>query len=354
VSRDAVRGIAESLTGSAVALAEEGRLPDPMISAGIRWLLRSRLRAEAAADGGEPIRPPDDAEAKIAVETVAANQQHYEVPAAFFELVLGSHLKYSCCQWDDDVATLDGAERRMLERTTERAGIGPGQDVLDLGCGWGSFSLHAAAAWPDSRFLAVSNSHGQVDFIRRRARERGIENLEARVADVNEFSPERRFDRIVSVEMMEHVRNHPELFARIATWLQPGGRVFVHVFCHRRHAYRFEARGNGDWMARQFFTGGVMPSEDTIPLAANPHFRLEESWRVSGTHYARTADAWLANLDERRDVARAALAGGGEADPELALRRWRLFFLAVRETFGFAGGDEWGVAHYRLRPGGEA
>lgn len=347
-------GLAERITGSAVALAEEGRLPDPMISAGIRWLLRSRLRTEAAAGGGEPSLPREDDEARIAVDTAAANRQHYEVPAAFFELVLGSHLKYSCCQWDDDVATLDGAERRMLERTAERAGIAAGQDVLDLGCGWGSFSLHAAATWPDSRFLAVSNSRGQVEFIRRRASERGLENLEARVADVNVFAPERRFDRVVSVEMMEHVRNHPELFARIASWLRPEGRVFVHVFCHRRHAYRFEARGSGDWMARQFFTGGVMPSEETIPLAADPHFRLEESWRVSGTHYARTAAAWLANLDARRGAALAELADGGEPDPELAVRRWRLFFLAVRETFGFAGGDEWGVAHYRLQPGGDA
>lgn len=354
MSGSTIGGLAERLTGSAVSLAEEGRLPDPMISAGIRWLLRSRLRTEAAAGDGALAPSPGDEAAEIAVETDAANRQHYEVPAGFFELVLGSHLKYSCCQWDEDVDSLDAAERRMLELTAERAGIGPNQEVLDLGCGWGSFSLHAAAAWPDSRFLAVSNSRGQVDFIRRRARERGLDNLEARVADVNAFTPERRFDRIVSVEMMEHVRNHPELFARIATWLGPGGRVFVHVFCHRRHAYRFEARGSGDWMARRFFTGGVMPSEETIPRAAEAHFRLEDGCRVSGTHYARTAAAWLANLDERRDGALAALADGGEPDPELALRRWRLFFLAVRETFGFAGGDEWGVAHYRLQPRSDA
>jgi cyclopropane-fatty-acyl-phospholipid synthase len=241
----------------------------------------------------------------------------------------------------------------MLELTAERARIGLGQEVLDLGCGWGSFSLHAAAAWPDSRFLAVSNSRGQIDFIRRAARDRGLANLEARVADVNGFAPERRFDRIVSVEMMEHVRGHAELFGRIAGWLLPGGRVFVHVFCHRLHAYPFEARGAGDWMARRFFTGGVMPSEATIPRAAGPHFRLDERWRVSGTHYARTADAWLANLDARRGEAGAALAAGGEPDPDLALRRWRLFFLAVRETFGFAAGREWGVAHYLFEPRGD-
>jgi len=334
------------LAGAAVGLAEAGRLPDAVIGVGIRRLLRARLRSLAGA-------PPNGLAAAggtIAVATEAANRQHYEVPPEFFRLVLGRHLKYSCGQWAPETSSLEEAERAMLELTMERAALAPDQRVLDLGCGWGSLSLLAAAAHPESRFLAVSNARAQIEFVRWTARQRGLTNLEARVADVNAFEPEERFDRIVSVEMMEHVRDHGELMRRLAGWLKQDGRLFVHVFCHRTHAYPFETAGAGDWMARQFFTGGVMPSRATIPAAADAYFETEQEWSVSGTHYARTADAWLANLDARRDEAASVLAEAGETDPERAVRRWRLFFLAVRETFAFGGGSEWSVGHYRLRP----
>lgn len=338
------------LAGAAVGLAEAGRLPDAVISTGIRALLRSRLRSldETPPTG---LAGPD---ATLAVSTDAANRQHYEVPPEFFRLVLGRHLKYSCCLWAPGTPSLDEAERDMLALTMERAALAPGQRVLDLGCGWGSLTLFAAAAHPDSRFLAVSNAPAQIEFVRRAARERGLDNVEARVADVNAFEPTERFDRIVSVEMMEHVRNHRELMRRLAGWIEPEARLFVHVFCHRTHAYRFEAEGPGDWMAREFFTGGVMPSFTTIPAAADGAFDLEQEWTVPGSHYARTADAWLRNLDARRDEALGVLADAGELDPERAVQRWRLFFLAVRETFAFGEGSEWAVGHYLLRPIGAA
>lgn len=354
--------IRERAAAVAVGLAEDGRLPDPVIRAGIRRLLRARLRSLESATGDgvagalrdEPTELPSG---RVAVHTDAANSQHYEVPAAFFRIVLGKHLKYSCCQWTgpdgkSDAASLDEAERRMLDLTVRRTELATGQRVLDLGCGWGSFSLHAAAAFPKSSFLAVSNSRGQIEFIRAQARSRGLGNLEAEVADVNEFGPTGRFDRIVSIEMMEHVREHAELTRRIAGWLKPDGRLFVHVFCHRTHAYAFEADGPADWMARRFFTGGMMPSATTIPDAAAGVLETERSWWVSGREYARTADAWLARLDAGRAEARSVLAAAGEADPDLAVRRWRLFFLAVRETFGYRDGTEWQVGHYRLRPTG--
>ena len=352
--------VRERATAVAIGLAERGRLPDPMIRAGVRRLLEARLQSldgDAAARDDAPAGHEwsDDPERRIAVETDAANQQHYEVPAEFFRTVLGPHLKYSCCQWtgadgETDAATLAQAERRMIDLSMRRAELEPGQRVLDLGCGWGSFSLHAAAAYPESRFLAVSNSRPQIEFIRDEARSRRLANLDAAVADVNGFTPDGRFDRIVSIEMMEHVRDHPELMRRIADWLAPEGRLFVHVFCHRSRAYAFEAEGPGDWMARQFFTGGIMPSIDTIPEAAAGILETERRWTVSGAEYARTADAWLTRLDAGSDEAREILRDAGEPDPELAVRRWRLFFLAVSETFGYRGGDEWQVGHYRLRP----
>lgn len=336
----------DRLAGAAVGLAEAGRLPDTVISNGIRSLLRSRLRSLSEASSAGLA----SADAALAVSTEAANRQHYEVPPEFFRLVLGRHLKYSCCLWAPGTSSLDEAEREMLALTAQRAALAPGQRVLDLGCGWGSLTLFAAAAYPDSRFLAVSNAPAQIEFVRRTALERGLANVEARVADVNAFAPAERFDRIVSVEMMEHVRDHGELMRRLAGWIEPNGRLFVHVFCHRTHAYPFEAEGPGDWMARQFFTGGVMPSRLTIPRAADGYFEPEDEWTVPGGHYARTAEAWLRNLDGRRGDAVSVLAEAGEPDPALAARRWRLFFLAVRETFAFGGGSEWAVGHYRLRP----
>ncbi|HSP19168.1 MAG TPA: cyclopropane-fatty-acyl-phospholipid synthase family protein, partial [Myxococcaceae bacterium] len=288
---------------------------------------------------------------ELAPSPQAANRQHYEVPAGFFELVLGRHLKYSAGLWKPGVETLDDAEAAMLDLTCRRADLGDGQTVLELGCGWGSLSLWMAARYPASRIVAVSNSQGQGAYIRARAAERGLANLEVRTADMNQFTPGdgAQFDRIVSVEMFEHMRNWPELLRRVGGWLAPGGRLFVHVFAHRRFAYPFEVDGDGDWMARHFFTGGIMPAHDLIGRIPGP-LEVEESWLVPGTHYARTAEAWLERLEAHRGAALALLRRdlpAGQA--KLQLARWRLFFLACAELFGFRGGTEWVVSHHRLR-----
>lgn len=339
---------------NATELAERGWIPEPLVRAGIRRLLKGRLAAEAARHA-EPERAlalfvRGMAGSEVAPVPHLANRQHYEVPPAFFEVVLGPHLKYSACLWGPGTESLDHAEAAMLALTCDRARVADGQRVLDLGCGWGSLTLFAAARFPGARFTAVSNSAAQGAFIRARAQDRGLSNVEVLTADVNRFAPEGRFDRVVSVEMFEHVRNWPELLRRVRGWLEADGRLFAHVFAHRRYAYPFEIDGDGDWMARNFFTGGIMPSHDLFSRVGSP-FDLEARWLVSGRHYARTAEAWLARLDAGRDRAIAALSTAmPAADAERQVGRWRLFFLACAELFGFAGGDEWGVSHNLLAP----
>jgi cyclopropane-fatty-acyl-phospholipid synthase len=342
-----------------IELAERRLLPDPLIRAGIRRLILERLAGEAQ-------RAPDPQAAlaafvrsmeqsELAPVPHLANRQHYEVPAAFFEAVLGRHLKYSCALWEPGTESLDAAEAAMLELTCRRAGLADGQRVLELGCGWGSLSLWMAERYPHARITAVSNSASQGAFIRARAAARGLANLEVVTADMNAFAPTGRFDRVVSVEMFEHMRNWPTLLGRIGGWVEPGGRLFLHVFAHRRYAYPFEVDGDGDWMARHFFTGGIMPAHDLIERVPSP-FELEGRWFVDGTHYQRTAEAWLARLDAHRDRAVEALSAAlPRREAALQVGRWRLFFLACAELFGFAGGEEWGVSHWRLRPiGGRA
>jgi cyclopropane-fatty-acyl-phospholipid synthase len=327
-------------------LVDAGAVPEPLLRAGIRAVCALRLREEKRRDRGAFVAALHAAE--VAVDIAAANAQHYEVPAAFFEHVLGPQLKYSACYWPRGVTELGAAETAMLELTAERAGLADGQAVLDLGCGWGSFSLWAAARHPASRFTAISNSHTQRAFIEQRARARGLANLEVRTADVRTLElPAASFDRVVSIEMFEHMRNYRRLFRAIASWLAPGGALFVHVFAHRRHAYPFEDNGPSDWMAREFFTGGLMPSVDLF-RAFDDDLRIVDEWRLDGTHYARTAEAWYANLVAHRDAVVAILGDRRK------YHRWRVFFLACAEMFGYARGREWLVAHYRMarRSGG--
>ncbi len=321
------------------ALVDSGLVPEPVLRAGIRAVCALRLREQRGADREKFIATLRGSE--IAIATDAANAQHYEVPVSFFARVLGPHLKYSACYWPDGVTTLAAAEAAMLELYAERAQLADGQDILDLGCGWGSFSLWAAARYPNSRITAVSNSGPQRAFIERVAAARGLANLTVRTADVRVLElPAASFDRVVSIEMFEHMRNYERLFARIASWLMPGGALFVHVFAHRRYAYAFDDNGRTDWMARQFFTGGIMPSTDLFQRF-QADLRIAETWHLDGTHYARTAAAWYSNLVTHRAEIAATI---GRRD----YQRWRVFFLACEEMFAYGGGDEWCVAHYRF------
>jgi cyclopropane-fatty-acyl-phospholipid synthase len=337
-----------------LGLAESGLVPDALVRIGIRRLIRRRLRelesggCETAAGAERAFREQRRA-SPIAPLPERANQQHYEVAPAFFERVLGPRLKYSCGLWPTGgVADLGAAEEAMLALTAERAELRDGMRVLDLGCGWGSLSLWIAERHPRSRVLAVSNSKPQREFILARCAERGLSHVEVVTADVNHFAPDRRFDRVVSVEMFEHVRNHELLLSRIASWLEPEGKLFVHHFSHRARAYPYEIRGDDDWMGRHFFSGGMMPSDDLL-LHCQRDLVVEDRWRVSGLHYQKTCEAWLARQDAARAALLPILAGVyGEAGARTWHQRWRLFFLACSELFGFRRGDEWGVTHVRM------
>jgi cyclopropane-fatty-acyl-phospholipid synthase len=338
-------------------LLERDLLPDAVIRFGIRRLLAERLRDERKGDVEaqqaslmqlvERLR-----ESPVAIATREANEQHYEVPTAFFEQVLGRHLKYSSCYYRGGVTSLDDAEAAMLGLTCERARLRDGEDILELGCGWGSLTLWMAAHFPDARITAVSNSRTQKQFIDARAAQRGLRNVEVITCDVNvlEFPAERRFDRVVSVEMFEHVRNYETLLRRIAGWMRPQATLFVHIFTHKEFAYPFEVTGSGDgpgdWMSKHFFTGGIMPSDDLL-LYFQSDLQLREHWHVPGVHYQKTAEAWLTRMDR----ARASLlplfeSTYGKADARKWWVCWRVFFMSCAELWGYRGGEEWLVSHY--------
>ena len=336
---------------TAQELSEKGLLPDGLVRAGIRHLLRERL-AEISADDIEHAALAEQAflqamrSGPVAAVPDLANEQHYEVPAAFFEQVLGRHRKYSCGYWPEGVATLDESEDAALAATVEHAALEDGQRILELGCGWGSLTLFMAARFKRSEIVAVSNSHSQGDFIRARAAALGLTNIRVETADMNEFQPEGRFDRIVSVEMFEHMRNWETLLGRAADWLKPSGRLFLHIFVHRRVPYLFEDKGPGDWMSRHFFSGGMMPSAD-LPLRLRSPFRLERRWFWSGEHYARTCNAWLEKMDTSKTKLRPLFEQTyGRDFAGLWWQRWRMFFMACAELFAYRGGQEWLVAHY--------
>lgn len=337
----------------ALELTESGYVPDSLVRHGIRKLLRQRLDeidaddiVQMAETQSTFIEHMDGA--SVALVPELANEQHYEVPQAFYHHVLGPHAKYSCCYWPENVSDLAQAEQAGLELTCEHAQIGNGMKILDLGCGWGSLTLWIANHYPNCTITAVSNSQSQGAYIRVKAREMELENVEVITADMNHFDTDEKYDRVVSVEMFEHMRNYREMFKRINGWLRPGGKFFMHIFVHRTVPYLFEDRDASDWMSRYFFSGGMMPSDD-LPLFFQDQLKIEKRWRWNGTHYQKTSEAWLQNLDNRREQVWPFLEQTyGRDFAKMWLVRWRMFFLAVAELFAYNDGNEWFVSHYLL------
>lgn len=325
---------------TAIELVERGIVPDWATRIGIRRLLARRLREQGRAASSRLMDEPCEGPSVLHADC--------ELPPAFFKLVLGRYLKYSACYWAPEVPDLETAAAAMLALSCERARLDFDQDILDLGCGWGSLTLWMAQYYPDSRITALSNSRLQRDYVEAECERRDLPNVRVITADANDFHADRRFDRVVSVETFEHVRNHQALMSRIAAWLKPGGKLFVHVFSHRRFVYSFETEGEHDWMGRCFFTGGLMPSHDLLAQFQDD-LKLEERWRFDGRHYQRTCEAWLANLDRHRsEVLEIFQEVYGHEEAARRLQRWRVFFMACGELFGYRRGGEWGVSHYRF------
>lgn len=339
-----------SFISSTVQAFEGAPIPDVMRRAAIELLVaNARRQLGQAGPDAEAAFAQDMAQRPIAEHAAAANDQHYELPAAFFEKVLGPQLKYSSCLYGRGVEDLAAAEENALSETAEHAGLADGQEILELGCGWGSLTLWMARALPNARITAVSNSASQGAFIRSRASALGLANVTVVTADMNVFEAPGRFDRVVSVEMFEHMANWRALLTRVRGWLKPEGRAFIHVFTHRTTPYRFDVEDEADWIAQHFFSGGVMPSHGL--MAQFPDlFEVEADWRWSGQHYERTALHWLENFDRHDGALREVLAEVYGDAASLWRRRWRLFFLATAGLFGHRDGQEWGVSHYRLKP----
>ena len=334
----------------ALKLAENGYLPEWLIRFGIRRLLKKRLEQEST--GGKK-RQEEILEAflkaPVAINTNKANEQHYALPPEFMETALGNCLKYSSGYWPENVCTLNDSETAALELVAERAQLKDNMRILELGCGWGSFSLWAAKRYSGSTIVSVSNSAQQREYIEKKATTLGLDNLKVITADINTFNIDETFDRIVTIEMLEHVRNHASIFKRIAQWLTPEGRLFVHVFSHRTYAYPFEVNGNRDWMARYFFTGGIMPSHDLFRLY-DQHLEIEKDWKLSGIHYQKTLDAWLRKMEtEKQRVLEIFEETYGSDHAIIWFHRWRMFFMACSELFGYENGKEWGVSHYLFK-----
>ena len=334
-----------------INLAEKGFLPDLLIRLGIKRLCGQRL-SETNTLGLEALENSHQqwidllTESPVAIVPEKANEQHYEVPPKFFELVLGANLKYSSGYWSKEVFSLDESEHEMLKITCERAGLIDGQDILELGCGWGSLTCFMAQKFPNSKITAVSNSKDQRNFIQQKNDKLNLQNIKVVTADMNDFSTDEKFDRVISIEMFEHMRNYDELLKRIDGWLKQNGKLFVHIFSHKEVAYPFEDKGDGDWMAREFFSGGQMPSHRLL-MSFPDRMKIEKDWRVSGTHYEKTSLAWLRKMDTNKiEVLELFKTTYGEKDASAWFQRWRIFFMSCEVLFGFNEGSEWGVSHY--------
>lgn len=333
------------------SLLEKNKVPDSLIRIGIRKLLMNRLQEERKGNAEEQQQHlmqliEELKNSPIAVNTGDANAQHYEVPTAFYQYCLGKHLKYSSGYWNDGVDDIDTSEKDMLELTCERAELENGQHVLELGCGWGSLSLYMSEKYPQSNFTVVSNSRTQKIYIDEQAKERNIQNLTVITADINTFTIDKIFDRIVSIEMFEHMRNYQKLMQKIASFLKPGGKLFVHIFTHKTYTYKFEVKDETDWMSKYFFTGGIMPGNHLL-LYFNEDMHIEKHWQVSGLHYSKTSEAWLQNMDNHQTQIMPLFAQTyGEANALKWWVYWRIFFMACAELWKYNNGDEWMVSHY--------
>ncbi|MCH9672028.1 MAG: cyclopropane-fatty-acyl-phospholipid synthase family protein [Gammaproteobacteria bacterium] len=338
-------------TNWSIEAAERGLIPDRLLRTGVRQLVKKRLREIRAADcesGAAAARQFVAAmnASDVALVPAVANEQHYEVPAEFFARALGAHRKYSCCYWAEGIGSLDEAEAESLRLTCAHAELRDGQQILELGCGWGSLTLWMAKHYPNAAITAVSNSQSQRAYITTAAAAQGLTNVHVITADMNTFAIDTKFDRVVSVEMFEHMRNYRELYSRINNWLVPGGKFFKHIFCHRTVPYEFVDEGTDDWMSRHFFTGGIMPC-DSLPLHFQESLKFVQQWRWSGTHYERTANAWIENMERHKPQLLSILASTyGDKEALRWWHRWRLFFAACAELFGHADGQEWWVSHY--------
>jgi len=334
-----------------IKLAEKGLLPDAFIRLGISRLCGQRL-VEAKAAGAKAMEEKHQEwinllkESPVALVPEKANEQHYEVPPRLFELVLGSNLKYSSGYWPQGTSSLDQSEVKMLKLTSERAYLSDGQQILELGCGWGSLTFYMAQNFPNSKITAVSNSNDQRKFIEKKCEKLQLKNIEVITADMNDFTIDKEFDRVVSIEMFEHMRNYDELLRRVSGWLKKDGKLFVHIFSHEKIAYPFEDEGEGDWMAREFFSGGQMPSHKLLTCFSS-RMKIEKDWRVDGTHYEKTSLAWLNKMDRNKaEVLDLFEKTYGKNEASIWLQRWRIFFMSCEVLFGFNNGSEWGVSHY--------
>ncbi|MDB5274892.1 MAG: cfa 2 [Chitinophagaceae bacterium] len=332
-------------------LVEQNKVPDFLLRQGIRKLLRQRLVDENK--GGVEAQKAHLMDliaelraSPIAVNTADANEQHYEVPTQFYQYCLGKNLKYSSGYWKDGVIDINTSEDDMLEITCQRAELADGQQVLELGCGWGSLSLYMAAKFPGSTFKVVSNSRTQKMHIDEQAKQRGIKNLTVITADMNTFTIGDQFDRVVSVEMFEHMRNYQLLMAKVASFLKTDGKLWIHIFTHKEYAYKFEVIDDTDWMSKYFFTGGIMPSDDLM-FYFNDDLAVEKHWHVSGTHYAKTSEAWLQNMDAHKaEIMPLFEQTYGKDQAVKWWVYWRLFYMACAELWNFNNGNEWIVSHY--------
>ena len=335
-----------------IELAERGTIPDYFIRFGIVQNCKNRLNNECSSDKEKVSFTKQNwikqmKESPIALVPEKANEQHYEVPPSFFENVLGKHLKYSSGYWPNGVNSLDDSEEAMLNLSFNRAQLVDGNSILELGCGWGSFTCYMAGRLPNSKITAVSNSKDQREYILSRCKSQGMNNVEVLTADMNDFETKEDFDRIVSIEMFEHMRNYKKLLSKISNWLNDEGKLFIHIFSHESVVYPFEDQGEADWMAREFFSGGMMPSHDLL-LHFQDDLKIDEIWSISGTHYEKTSLAWVNKMDQNKDKIMEIFSDTYGDDAKLWFQRWRIFFMSCEKLFGYDNGSEWGVSHYRF------